>query len=64
MKFKVWNKKEDRPATVAEINNLMEKKVHNQIFLSWAAFPSKHYQGEVTINIDSDSEDEFEIRNT
>lgn len=58
MKFQIWNKHANRPATYAEISMLADQ--HDQLFFSWG--DKKEPKGTVEVTIDSGSEDEYEIR--
>ena len=64
MQFLIWNKKENRPANVKELNRLINgdgDDNNKQIFMSWSAFPSETDldEGIVNIDIDSGAEEDF-----
>ena len=62
IQFKIWNKKDNRPANNYEIDRLINDENDKQLFLNWLLHPSKDKEGIVEISLDSGYGSNFELR--
>ena len=61
IQFKIWNKKENRPASVYEINKLVNEENDPQLFFNWLKNPTLETEGIVEISLDSGYGDNFKL---